>query len=314
MFRQMAVRMRRSELKKPLVNFLFRDLTDAERAHVSAQLGGYIAPATLLSYTSPSYNPWADSRFASHQVASTKVIISELEKAETVRVLQEGNIFQEHSGATDASLFYCGTQAQVHSEYKKLFPLIQEAVRKHQGRIHGSGRRRSLKHFVRSVMKRKGLLKKKQSHACPICTRLLLDRKKLAQLKAARVGARGRAEEERLDEQIAEVASHVDYGEFHQQRRLHQRRATQVRRDSLEPLGVQMLAFMDYVSFYLASGAKKNVLVVEADTRDGAIIGGEVTHRSVRARLRARLPCPCPCACPYPCACAQACLHSPSPS
>ena len=220
-------------------------------------------------YCSKTYNPWA-SPFSSHQRASTKEIISDIEVRETASAMTNLGVWREHSGAVDATLFYSDIQEDMFDYYERAFPSIQSAVERHGGRIRGRGGRRSKKTLLYVIMKRLRLLRKKQAHACPICTKGQRDKKILKQLRARRAttGADG-ADLEELDEEIAKYEAWVAYAEAHDVRRLHQRKATTTKWDSLLGGGREMLVFIDYVSFYLASGEKKNTHVFSVEVRDG---------------------------------------------
>ena len=93
--------------------------------------------------------------------------------------------------------------------------------------------------------------------------------KKVKLLQSRRRTATSTDETYRIDAQVCELNEHISYGEHHQKRRDIQRKATQDTRDGLQPHGQSMLIFVDYVSYYLASGAKQNTLVFEVETRDG---------------------------------------------
>ena len=108
------------------------------------------------------------------------------------------------------------------------------------------------------VLKYMHLLKRKQAHACPICTRLKLDRKRKKRLQARRQCATSDKGIQELEAAIDEVSKHIVYGEFHDNRRIHQRKATQAVRDGLPANKAGALCFVDYVSYYLCSGMKQN--------------------------------------------------------
>ena len=73
---------------------------------------------------------------------------------------QAHNVFHQHSGASDGSLFYCQAQGEMHEKYPKVFEQVRAAVEACGGQIRGNGKARAKKTFVHSALKQMGLLKK----------------------------------------------------------------------------------------------------------------------------------------------------------
>ena len=170
-------------------------------------------------------------------------------------------MLQQRSGAATSALFYVDTQEHMHDTYRKVFKEVEERVHARGGRIRGratSGRGRGFRVFVHRVLKDMHLLKRKQAHACPICTRLKLDRKRKVYLQGRLQMATTDADIQALKAAIDQVSKHIAYGEFHVHRRDHQRKATQAARDGLPAKKTGALCFVDYVSYYLCSGMKQN--------------------------------------------------------
>ena len=167
---------------------------------------------------------------------------------------------------------------QMHSAYKKNFAKIEHLVQERGGRIRGRPGARGKRAFVHSIMKRLRLLKKKQSHCCPICTRKARDVKELKRLKARLSSSHSTTSKTELEAEIQQLQGNIAYATHHEKRRDHQRQATIDKRAGLAPGARELLVFIDYVSFYLASGTKQNVLVVEAEAREGNSPDSEVTH------------------------------------
>ena len=174
------------------------------------------------------------------------------------------------------------TPRQMHSKYRGVVGLIRKKVEESGGRMrgkqtaHAAGRCKEA--FVNGILKKCHLLKRKQSHACPICERLKRDRKTLERLQARFSLAEGE-QKAAVGRQLDEISKFIAYGEHHQKRKKVQRQATIDTRTQLQPRGKEMLIFVDYVSYYLCSGQKQNTLVFEVETRDGDEPAGEISHR-----------------------------------
>jgi hypothetical protein len=125
---------------------------------------------------------------------------------------------------------------------------------------------RAYKHFWARVGVQIGLCKKNQAHGCPICKGLKTD---LGERKRLQLRLRVEADADERSAarlQLQRTNVQIQYAEFHAARKYHQRGATQSIRDSLPNQSEtcrEELWFIDYVSFYKASGAKQNVLVIE---------------------------------------------------
>jgi hypothetical protein len=87
------------------------------------------------------------------------------------------------------------------------YAAIAKLVTARGGRICGRQGPRGLKAFVHSIMKRLKLLKRKQSHTCPICTRAKQDEKELKRLQARLPAAHSQDERKELTEAIEKLES-----------------------------------------------------------------------------------------------------------
>ena len=91
---------------------------------------------------------------------------------------------------------------QMHSVYKKNYAKIKALVEKRGGHLRGQSGPRCKQAFVHCMMRRMNVLKKSQSHACPICTREILDRKERGRLQARLSSAHTTKQKKEIEEKI----------------------------------------------------------------------------------------------------------------
>lgn len=132
---------------------------------------------------------------------------------------QDADVLQQRSGQTTAALYYVQSYNEMHASYRKLHDKIRDLVETRGGQIRGRGqgaKARGKKAFKRKIMKALKLLKRKQAHACPICHRLVYDKKRRDALQARLTGAVSDCQQRELEQQIDECSKFITFGEFHQ--------------------------------------------------------------------------------------------------
>jgi hypothetical protein len=132
LFQTMTGLSKKTELKKYLINALFRGIRHNKplMSFVASHVLPTIPLNTILSYLNRSHNPWESDLFKSKE-CKTKPKPKNVGEVSIARdILVQRGVFEQRSGSSNSTLFYSQRKDEIHASYRDHYELVKAEARK----------------------------------------------------------------------------------------------------------------------------------------------------------------------------------------